>query len=233
MGIGPCKSQDMNDHNRLKKYRKYVDISLVIIIGKISVIIGGGIIIISAVASLINGNWGILGKIVGATSKTLGFVLPALTRMVFSSLAFIWLPIIAYVLISLITVSRWWRFYLCLVVLGTFILFSQCFISTDISISNLYQIIAYLSQIYLLALWTFPREIWNFLGGIVWFIKSMIILILPDLPGYFDDFGAIGAIFAFIFLYLHTIASLIQRFVDTNLVTKLRIFAGKIFPENR
>jgi hypothetical protein len=90
-----------------------------------------------------------------------------------------------------------------------------------------------LSQIYLLALWTFPREIWNFLGGIVWFIKSMIILILPDLPGYFDDFGAIGAIFAFIFLYLHTIASLIQRFVDTNLVTKLRIFAGKIFPENR
>jgi len=83
-------------------------------------------------------------------------------------------------------------------------------------------------EIYLLLLWTVPRELWNFIGGFLLAIQSLIVTVMPDLPSYFDDLGMILAIFAFIFLYINTIASIIQRIIDERVITHSRHFVAAI-----
>ena len=77
-------------------------------------------------------------------------------------------------------------------------------------------------QIYLLALWIIPKELWNFVSGGVWMMGSVIITVFPDLPSYFDDLGMIFGLFIFVFLYLHSVAMLIQRLVDENVIRSIR-----------
>ena len=63
-------------------------------------------------------------------------------------------------------------------------------------------------------LWLVPREIWNIIGLTISSLFGLIILILPDLPTSFDDFGIFGAILAFFLGYVNLVASLIQRAAD-------------------
>jgi hypothetical protein len=54
---------------------------------------------------------------------------------------------------------------------------------------------------------------WNIIGLLISVFLGLIVLILPDLPTAFDDFGIFGAILAFFLGYLNALASLIQRAV--------------------
>jgi hypothetical protein len=90
------------------------------------------------------------------------------------------------------------------------------------TLKNVPDIILYIMQIYLLLLWTVPREVWNFLGGVIFVIQSVIVTIMPDLPTYFDDLGMIFAVFAFIFLYINTVAALIERILDKRIINRVR-----------
>jgi hypothetical protein len=70
-----------------------------------------------------------------------------------------------------------------------------------------------LVQGYLFTLWLLPREIWNLVGLTISIGFGLMILILPDLPTAFDDFGMFGAVLAFFLGYLNILASLLQRVV--------------------
>ena len=62
-------------------------------------------------------------------------------------------------------------------------------------------------------LWLVPREFWNILGLLISSTLGVIVLILPDLPTAFDDFGIFSAILVFFLGYLNALANLIQRAV--------------------
>ncbi len=191
---------------------------------KIAAIVLGTFIIGFASYIIIGGNWEICGKIIASVSKIMIFCIPFLIKMFLWSLTYIWPPIIVYVIISFITISKMWRFFLGLVALCGFFIFAYYGFLQHIKISNFYYIFMYIMQIYLLALWIIPKELWNIASGVVWMIGSVIITIFPDLPTYFDDLGMIFGLFIFVFIYLHTIAMIIQRFVDKRVVNKIRGF---------
>ncbi len=48
-------------------------------------------------------------------------------------------------------------------------------------------------QGYLFLLWFLPRELWNFIGLLISSVLGIIVILLPDLPTVFDDFGIFGA----------------------------------------
>ena len=195
---------------------------------KIIAIILGTVIIGLALHSVIFGNWLIFGKSLAVLSKSLVYCLPFLIKLLVWSLAFIWPPVAVYILISFITISKPWRFFLGTVALSGFILIIQHFYVPTLTIKNFYYIFMYLMQIYLLALWIIPKEVWNIISGLFWMVGSVVITIFPDLPTYFDDLGMIFGLFTFIFIYLHTVALFIQRFVDVKVIKLLRSFISKI-----
>ena len=181
---------------------------------------------------VLDGNWEICGKIAASFSKIIIYCIPFLTKMILWSLAYIWPPIVIYIIISFITISKMWRFFLGFVALCGFFIFIYYGFLQQIKISNFYNIFMYIMQIYLLALWVVPKELWNIAGGIVWMIGSLIITIFPDLPTYFDDLGMIFGLFVFVFIYLHTVAMIVQRFVDERVVTTIRSLFGFKKKEN-
>ena len=220
------------DFNQLfNNFKRFFKIPVALKITEILAYIAGTLIILATVSSLISGQWGVASKLLklslAAITKIIGFGLPYFVKLLLASWKHLWLPILLYTVISLFTASRWGRFYLCLATLCGFILTFKTVVLNDISFSSLPDLLIYCMEVYLLLLWTFPREVWNFIGGAFCLLQGAIVLVIPDIPGYFDDFGLIAAIFAFLFLYLHTTASLVQRFVDTfvaiirNYVTQL------------
>ena len=204
----------------MKKINKYLK--------TVAIVLGLGIIG-ACLHSIILGNWAFFGKSIALLSKTLVYCIPFLLKLMVWSLAFIWPPIIIYVLISFITVSKIWRFFLGTVALCGFILIIQHFFVPNLTIKNFYYIFMYMMQIYLLALWIIPKEVWNITSGFFWMIGSVIITIFPDLPTYFDDLGMIFGLFTFIFIYLHTVALFIQRVVDVKIIEKVRSFYSSRF----
>ena len=211
----------------------FINKPLAIRVLKVLLFIAGSAVIFITVNSLLSSNWEMLQKSLSvfykAFSKIIGFGVPHFFKLVLSSIALIWLPIAIYVMISLITVSLWWRFFLCLVTLCGFILVVKALLFKDFSLKSVPELLIYITQIYLLLLWVIPRELWNLAGGAVWFVESVVVTLLPNLPGYFDDIGIVAAIFAFIFLYLHTIASLVQRVVDKRLVVAGHRIVARLF----
>ncbi len=188
----------------------------------------------TALQVLIHGNWSTLLKALNGISRVISYCVPYLLKLIIKSIVFLWPPILSYIIIGIITTSRWWRFYLCLCMLAVSILILNHFVfaKMDFSIETLKEIptiFMYIIQIYILLLWTFPREIWNFIGGILFAIYSLMITIMPDLPTYFDDLGMIFAVFAFIFLYINTIASITQRFIDRRVILQSREIINKAF----
>ena len=200
---------------------------------KTSIILIGLYLIYAAITVLVSGNWSALQTIFSGLFKVIHFCIPYLLILITKSLFFIWPPILAYMLIGIITTSRCWRFFLCLSVLASAIILLNrlVFSHIDFSFNTLQQvpnIFLYIMEIYLLLLWTVPRELWNFIGGFLLAIQSLIVTVMPDLPSYFDDLGMILAIFAFIFLYINTIASIIQRIIDERVITHSRHFVAAI-----
>ncbi len=191
---------------------------------KIFALIVGIPIILSTFFLITGGNYKLLGKIISPLIKIIDFGLPYLFGLILSSITVLWIPVIIYISISIITTSHWWRFFLCLVSLCSFLLVIKfiVFPNLSFSLSAVIKASIYLVDIYLLLLWTVPRAIWNWIGGVFWFLQSAIVNIMPDLPSNLDDFGMTAAIFAFIFLYLHTLASFLQTLVDSKNILNVK-----------
>lgn len=49
------------------------------------------------------------------------------------------------------------------------------------------------------------------IGCIASMVVSMIVFILPDMPGAYDDVAAICTVMAVIFVYINTLAVIIKR----------------------
>jgi len=161
--------------------------------------------------------------------------MPVLLDLVIRSLKYLWQPILLYLLIAISTKSRVWRRFWCLVGVACFFLifvsaleefnwpafegfswsalkeFSSSLKGFNWEEFRLLPLL--LMQGYLFILWFLPREAWNIVGLIISSVLGLTILVLPDLPTAFDDFGMFGAILAFFLGYLNALASLLQRVV--------------------
>lgn len=170
------------------------------------------------------------------TRKVLQWGWDYLLKFVAFTLPAMWWPILTYLIIGFITTSRRWRLFLGLVILSFSIIITRGTVTEAIanfswsdiggSLDDFREIYSILIYIYLLLLLTIPRIFWNYIGAVVWMFCSILVTVMPDLPGSFDDLGIISAIFGLIFLYINTITYLVQRSVEPRLVAMLH---GGIF----
>jgi len=185
-------------------------------------LLAGGVPIALAIQAVASGNWNALGKVLTIIMWIVAFAVPYFLKLVTLSLAYLWFPVIVYAAIALITTSKWLRFYLSLVALSIFMLVLMKTVLPSLSFTDVPSVLIYIMQVYILLLWTLPRELWNFLGAIVLTVKSAIVTLFANIPGPWDDLGIVLAIFAFIFLYIHTLASLLQRLIEGRLIIRMR-----------
>lgn len=165
------------------------------------------------------------------TRKVLQWGWDYLVKFVQFTLPVMWWPIITYLIIGLITTSRRWRLFFGLVILSFSILITKGTVTEAIanfswsdiggSLDDFMEIYSILIYIYLLLLLTIPRIFWNYIGAVIWMICSILVTIMPDLPGSFDDLGIISAIFGLIFLYINTVTYLVQRSVEPKIVAMI------------
>ena len=133
--------------------------------------------------------------VTGVTKMTASF-LPFFLRLMTTSLSYLWQPILVYLLIALLTKSQVWRKFWCLVGASGFLLILVATVKH--STWKDYQMLPLLiMQGYLFMLWLLPREVWNIIGLLISLSLGLVILILPDFPSAFDDFGLFGAILVF------------------------------------
>ena len=66
-------------------------------------------------------------------------------------------------------------------------------------------------QVYFLIILVMPQEFMGIIGCIASMVVSMIVFILPDMPGAYDDVAAICTVMAVIFGYINTLAVIIKR----------------------
>ena len=102
---------------------------------KILTIVIGLYFIYTALQIVIHGNWSAFQTILSGITKVMQFCIPYLLLLITKSLVFLWLPILAYILIGIVTTSKWWRFYLCLSVLAAAIIILNNFVFSKLSIS--------------------------------------------------------------------------------------------------
>ncbi len=143
-------------------------------------------------------------------AKTFEFFWPFFLELFQASLSYLWQPILMCLLIALMTKSLFWRKFWYVVSLSWYLLtFLDAAQQADWDEYHL--LILMILQAYLFLLWLFPQEIWNLIGLSLSCVLGVVILILPDLPTAFDDFGMFGAILAFFLGYVNAVASLVQR----------------------
>lgn len=142
----------------------------------------------------------------------LSYFLPVLWDFITASLNYLWQPIGAYLLIIFFTKSVFWRKFWCLVgVAACLLLFMSSY--NEASWKEYQRLPLLIIQGYMFMLWFLPRECWNIIGLLIASILGVIVLILPDLPTAFDDFGIFSAILVFFLGYLNALANVIQRAV--------------------
>jgi hypothetical protein len=113
-------------------------------------------------------------------------------------------------LMMLLISSTVWRKFWCLVgVAGFFLLFVAAYEASTWQEYRLLPLL--LLQGYMFMLWLLPREAWNVVGLLISGALGLVILLAPDLPTSFDDFGMAGAVAAFFLGYVNAVASLVQR----------------------
>ncbi|MCP4405764.1 MAG: hypothetical protein GY801_51765 [bacterium] len=177
---------------------------------KVAAVIGGIIVIYTVAQMFVKadirlppGSTKIFKSVVSAFS-------PLFLELLSRSLEYLWLPIVLYLLLTLLTKAVLWRKFWCLVGFSWFFLLFVGQVQTT-SWKEYHLLPLLMLQSYLFLLWLLPQEIWNIIGLTISLILGLIVLILPDLPTAFDDFGLFGAILVFFLGYLNLLASLIQR----------------------
>jgi len=155
--------------------------------------------------------------------EILSYGFPHFLQLVLTTAIYIWPPILAYIIVGIIAESRLVQFFYCVVLLSILIIAFKSKITLSFSDLDAFLFsIQGLIMFYLILLWTFPRELWNFFGLAVSGFYSIIVYLLPDLPSMLDDLGFMAAFFSYVFLVLHTIASIIQRFIDSRVTGFIR-----------
>lgn len=173
--------------------------------------VAAGIVIIAWAAQIIDTSYAdISPNFIKGVSTLTTYFLPFFLDLITTSFTYLWQPVLIYLLIILLTRSQIWRKFWCVVGVAGFLLI---FVSTlEQSSWKEYRLLPLLLlQGYLFILWLLPRECWNVMGLVISSALGLVILILPDLPTSFDDFGMFGAILVFFLGYLNALASLIQR----------------------
>jgi len=171
----------------------------------------GGVIVIGRAAWMINAAYLAVPPVfITGVQKTLAYAAPLLGNLLVKSLNYVWQPIALYLLILCSTRSTLWRKFWCLVgVAGFFLIFVAALEHS--TWKEYHQLPLIVLQGYLFSLWLLPREVWNLVGLAISIALGLIILIVPDLPTAFDDFGLFGAILAFFLGYVNALANLTQR----------------------
>lgn len=148
--------------------------------------------------------------IVKGVLKTFEFFWPFFLELFRASLSYLWQPILACLLIALLIKSAFWRKFWYLVSLSWYLL-TFLDAAQRATWDEYHLLILMVLQAYLFLLWLFPQEAWNLIGLSLSCVFGVVILIMPDLPSAFDDFGMFGAILAFFLGYVNAVASLVQR----------------------
>jgi hypothetical protein len=209
---------------RPKPFFRYVQIGSVVV---------GSVIILRALWII---GWvyrAIPGVILRSAREVLGWAFPVLRELIILSFQYLWQPLLVYALIALLVRAPAWQLFWRIVGLAGFFLvfvwhfehfpwprlegfnwaalkdFTQSF--QELHWQNFQTLPLILLQTYLFALWVLPREVWNLLGLMLSMLLGIIVVILPDLPTAFDDFGIFSAILAFFLGYVNALASLLQR----------------------
>ncbi|MBD3309031.1 hypothetical protein GF339_21660 [candidate division KSB3 bacterium] len=171
----------------------------------------GGILILLRSAQVISSAYEAVPPLLlkGMTGIALYFF-PFFVELITTSLLYLWQPIVVYMLMMLLISSTVWRKFWCLVgVAGFFLLFVAAYEASTWQEYRLLPLL--LLQGYMFMLWLLPREAWNVVGLLISGALGLVILLAPDLPTSFDDFGMAGAVAAFFLGYVNAVASLVQR----------------------
>ena len=142
--------------------------------------------------------------------KTFEFFWPFFLELFRASLSYLWQPILICLLIALLTKSVVGRKFWHLVCLSWYL--QNLLDAAQRAHWDEYHLLTLMMlQAYLFLLWLVPQELWNLFGLSLSCVLGVVILIMPDLPSAFDDFGMFGAILAFFLGYVNAVASLVQR----------------------
>lgn len=148
--------------------------------------------------------------VVSGVLKTFEFFWPFFLELFRASVSYLWQPILVCLLIALLAKSVFWRKFWYLVSLSWYLL-TFLDAAQQAEWDEYHLLILMMLQAYLFLLWLVPQELWNLFGLSLSCVLGVVILILPDLPSAFDDFGMFGAILAFFLGYVNAVASLVQR----------------------
>lgn len=139
-----------------------------------------------------------------------------LSKLVIKTFKYILPPVVIYIAVSFLTEKRYLQVYIFLTMFALYVIYFfkavlplNCF--SFETIVRIPEIFLALFQLYIFAALLLPDFFINFLGGIFFIFKSLLIFAVPDIPFLFDDFGMVTALFIFIFFYLHTIVFIIKK----------------------
>lgn len=153
--------------------------------------------------------------------NVVAYAFPHFIELVLKSLLFLWMPIVLYALVHLLTASMFKRTYALICLNCGYILYLRFVVLGDFTMGDLPDFIFHLTQIYVLVLFTLNEAVWSFVGGVFLFFQGLLVTIMPDLPGNLDDFGMVFAIFCYIFIYLHSLIKGV-KFVVKKLETRFQ-----------
>jgi len=157
--------------------------------------------------------FGILSSVANIIYQIIPFFWPLFERLLLISLSALWLPILYFFVVNRCISSSIKRLYCnMLFILVYFVYVKNSLIPSELSVDAFVNSIYYCTNLYFLFLLLAPRELWNFFGMAVSSIYAALIYLMPDLPTMLDDLGFMSAFFSYVFLFLHTLASIVQRF---------------------
>ncbi|MBR0097037.1 MAG: hypothetical protein IJP88_07635 [Synergistaceae bacterium] len=155
-------------------------------------------------------NWNSSGGVVQwGVLKIGGLILSMFIYVLSITFPYIFPPIIVYLLLEVFLrklpyIMRWGAELGCTYI---FYLLSGLINSN----SGIIQWMLLAFQVYFLFILVMPQEFMGIIGCIASMVVSMIVFILPDMPGAYDDVAAICTVMAVIFGYINTLAVIIKR----------------------
>ena len=139
-----------------------------------------------------------------------------LSKLLVKTPGFIFPPVLLYLTASLVSCKRSSRYLSFLTLFSLYVIyFFKIIIPPSLfsfdALFRIPDIFITILQIYIFTALIIPEYFINYLGGIIFIMKGIMFVILPDLPSRLDDLGMIFALFMFIFFYINTIV-VITRF---------------------
>ena len=245
----------------LEKFKKVISIKLIIqLILKVTVLFFGFYILYFTINLITINNPNLFPQIFSLVSSAFFKIMPALkwllnnmiTYLILPSVKFLWVPVVIYVGICLITPSFFWRKFLSLIAICGLIIFLHSFIFRGYSfpnfstinlinlgnyfqeiLSNTKNIFAYIAGIYLFILWIFPQATWAFFSGALLFFVGLIETVMPTqaipFAGGIIEFITLSGLFAYLFLFIHSLALGVKILTNSSFIKHTHNLIAKAF----